>query len=112
MKLNKSTLWISTVALFFSLIFSIWRNNLSWLHLSDILFIISLFFLIVGGFLWVFASGSFDFFQKSLHLKQKTNYESEWKLSTIGKEHKWFFLQPGITLLVISVIFLIIDTLF
>ncbi|MGX4645383.1 MULTISPECIES: DUF3899 domain-containing protein [Holzapfeliella] len=112
MKLKKSSLWISSVALVFSLILLIVRNNLSWLHLSDTLFIISLFFFIVGGFLWVFSSGSFDFFQKSLHLKRKTDYESEWKLSTIGKEHKAFFLQPGIILLAISIILLVIDTIF
>ncbi|MEJ6347668.1 DUF3899 domain-containing protein [Holzapfeliella sp. He02] len=111
MKLKKSTLWISLCALVFSLIYHIWQNSLSWVHLSDTLFIICLFFLIVGGFLWVFSSGSFDFFQKSLHLKRKTDYESEWKLSTIGKEHKAFFLQPGIILLAISILLLLVDML-
>lgn len=86
------------------------KNQLSFLQLADHLFLWSLFFLVIGGFLWVFASGFFDTFQKSMHQalsrkrKQATDYQ---KLSTVGQGSYAFWLITAGLLLFCSLVCLL-----
>ncbi len=49
------------------------NHSFTLIQLSNDLFLWSLPFLIIGGFLWVFSSGFFDHFQRSVHLARTRN---------------------------------------
>ena len=49
------------------------NHQLTLIQLSNDLFLCTLPFLIIGGFLWVFSSGFFDHFQRSIYLARTRN---------------------------------------
>ena len=71
-----------------------------------------LFFLIVGGFLGVFASGFFDFFQqsmrKALARKEKRNLPYT-KMSEVGAKNYLYWLLTTGCLFLVSIIFLLVS---
>lgn len=89
----------------------IFSHNLSWLALSDGLFLIGLPFLMIGCLLWVFSSGFFDTFQYSMHktFRRKKAAETDFMpLSEVGQKAYLFWLIIAGILLVCSVIALLI----
>lgn len=104
MHLTKSTWVISLSCLLVSLVWLVFKNQLTFSHLSDVLFLFTLFFLIIGALLWVFASGSFDFFQYSMKKAFKKADDEYLKLSDVGKSSYRFWLEPAVILLLLSLI--------
>lgn len=74
--------------LLITIIFSIIQKPFSLLALSNRLFLIGLPFLIIGILFWIFSSGFFDHFQRSMHhafsrrQKKKPEFQS---FSTVGQ---------------------------
>ncbi|EPH93605.1 MULTISPECIES: DUF3899 domain-containing protein [unclassified Enterococcus] len=90
------------------------KNNfsgtLTLTNLSNDLFLLALPFLIIGGFLWVFSSGFFDHFQRSVFLARTRNRKKKpdfMPLSSVGYGIYSFWLIIAGVLLVIAVLLLI-----
>jgi hypothetical protein len=90
------------------------KNNfsgtLTLTDLSNDLFLLALPFLIIGGFLWVFSSGFFDHFQRSVFLARTRNRKKKpdfMPLSSVGHGIYSFWLIIAGILLVIAVLLLI-----
>ncbi len=62
----KSSGLIALICTLISISWLFFKKELTLSTISDALFLWALFFLIIGGFLWVFASGFFDHFQYSM----------------------------------------------
>lgn len=102
MHIKKSSWIISLSCLLISGLFAIIQKDFSFVSLSNHLFLFTLFFLIVGGFLGVFRSGFFDNFQRSFKRKKKdTDYM---KLSDIGRSSFRFWIEPAVILLLFSLL--------
>ena len=110
MKIKKSSGLIPLLCLAISGGWLAIKNEFSIAALSDALFLWALFFLIIGGFLWVFASGFFDHFQYSMKKAFSKNKADYLKLSQVGKQSYAFWLWPGVFLLFLSLLFLMIAT--
>lgn len=112
MKKIRYPLIISTLCVIISIVIALIKNQLSWATMSDYLFMFMLFFLIVGGFLVVFASGFFDFFQQSMRKafarKEKRDLPHT-KLSEVGAKNYFFWLVTTGILFFYSVIFLLVS---
>ncbi|BCA84519.1 DUF3899 domain-containing protein [Enterococcus dispar] len=104
--------FISILIFGIAIIWGLVKNNLSLLTLSDTLFMLGLPFLIVGILLWVFSSGFFDTFQRSMHealgrkQKKKANYTP---LSQVGDGVYGFWLKIAGVIFVLSLIFLMLN---
>ncbi|MHC5373329.1 DUF3899 domain-containing protein [Enterococcus sp. LJL120] len=112
MKKFRLPLIVSAICLVLSIIIAFTNDQLSWGTVSDYLFMFMLFFLIVGGFLGVFASGFFDFFQhsmrKALARKEKRDLPFK-KLSEVGAENYLFWILTTGILLLCSLFFLLVS---
>ncbi|GCF95576.1 hypothetical protein NRIC_34670 [Enterococcus florum] len=97
-------LLIVVAVLFFSLL----DGSVSWLQLSNRLFMIGLPFLIIGGWFWVFSSGFFDHFQASFRARSKQQKKSFVPLSSVGTS-KFLWLTVASELIGTSILFLLID---
>jgi len=106
MHLRKSTLFISMGSLAISFLWSIFFSTLTLVRVSDILFLFTLFFLVIGCFLWVCSSGLFDFFQYSWKKTFRKTKEDYPILSDIGRTSYRFWLEPAFILFCLSLIFL------
>ena len=60
MRIKKSSGLIALICTLISISWLFFKKELTLSTISDALFLWALFFLIIGGFLWVFASGFFD----------------------------------------------------
>lgn len=103
LKKFRAPLIASISCLLISSIIGLTKQNLSLVTLSDSLFLFMLFFLIIGGFLSVFSSGFFDFFQfsmrKAITRKEKRDLPYT-KLSEVGsKNYQFWLLTTGILFL-------------
>src|SRR5699024_2687524 len=106
MHLKKSSWIISLTCLLVSGLFTIIQKDFSFTSLSYNLFLFTLFFLIIGGFLWVCSSGFFDFFQKSFKRKKKdTDYMT---ISEVGRSSFRFWLEPAGILFLLSLLMLLL----
>lgn len=112
MYFRKSTTLISLGSILISFCWLLIRKQLSWANLSDTLFFFTLFLLIIGVFLWVCSSGSFDFFQYSLKKAFGKDKESYLKLSDVGRTSYRFWLEPALLLFICSMLALGIATIF
>ncbi|MFC4770991.1 DUF3899 domain-containing protein [Enterococcus hermanniensis] len=93
--------------LLITIIFSIIQKSLTLLTLSNRLFLIGLPFLIVGILLWIFSSGFFDHFQRSMHqtFSRKQKKKSEFQsLSTVGQGRYSFWLMIAAILIGSSIV--------
>lgn len=108
MHLKKSSWIIICGSLGIDLLVLFLRHDLTFTSLSDSLFMFALFFLIIGGFLKVFASGFFDTFQRSFKKRTDTDFL---KLSEVGRTSYRFWLEPAVLLLLLSLLFLLIASL-
>ena len=111
MRIKKSSGLIALICTLISISWLFFKKELSLSTISDALFLWALFFLIIGGFLWVFAAGFFDHFQYSMKKAFSKNKTDYLKLSDVGKQSYGFWLWPGIFLLLLSLLFLLINTL-
>lgn len=111
MRIKKSSGWITLACVTCSWIWLLLKNQWSISKFADCLFLWALFFLIIGGFLWVFASGFFDNFQYSMKKAFNKHQQDYLKLSVIGDQSYRFWVQPGLFLLFTSFIFLAISYL-
>lgn len=109
-KINKSSGWITLLCFAASLSWLAFKNELTFATLSDSLFLWAMFFLIIGGFLWVFASGFFDHFQYSMKKTFARNKTDYLKMSQVGKQSYAFWVWPGFFLFILSMLFLLIAT--
>lgn len=111
MHLNKRSLLIFLGLLLANVGYLIIKQDFSIVHLSDTLFLTMLPLLIIGGFLFVFASGSFDFFHRSMKKAFHCLNEEDPSLSQASKGSSRQFLEPAILLFICSILLLIIDRL-
>lgn len=109
MSFKKNSWHIGWVSALIILLWLLLRKEFSWIQFSNLLFLWSLPFLIIGGFLWVFASGSFDHFQASMKKAFSVQKTEFLKLSEIGRQSYVFWLQPGFFLLLLSLLCLIFN---
>jgi len=109
-KINKSSRRITLLCFAASLSWLAFKNELTFATLSDSLFLWAMFFLIIGGFLWVFASGFFDHFQYSMKKTFARNKTDYLKMSQVGKQSYAFWVWPGFFLFILSMLFLLIAT--
>lgn len=90
------------------------QKSFTLIQLSDSLFLVGLPFLIVGSLLWVFSSGFFDTFQRSMHeafgrrQKKKSNFMP---LSQVGAHAYRFWLIIAESLIGLSILLLLIHYL-
>ncbi|AYW45734.1 DUF3899 domain-containing protein [Tetragenococcus koreensis] len=108
MRIKKSSWIISLTILLVSLLLTIIQKDFSLTALSDNLFLFTLFFLIVGGFLWVFSSGFFDNFQRSFKRRNKKTKTAGMKLSEVGRSSFRFWLEPAGILFLLSLLTLLL----
>ena len=88
------------------------NHQLTLIQLSNDLFLCTLPFLIIGGFLWVFSSGFFDHFQRSFHLARTRNRKEKpefTSLSSVSYGMYTFWLIIAGILLVFSIVFALIS---
>ena len=115
MYLKKSSWIITGISFLFSLLWLVIRKSFSFASLSDSLFLFTLFFVIIGVFLKVFASGFFDNFQRSFKKREKreknpTAKTEYMKLSEVGRSSFRFWLEPAVMLFILSLVALILST--
>ena len=108
---TKHTSYIFSLFLFLlTLIVLLVRNNLTVINLSNTLFMVALPFIIIGALLWVFASGFFDNFQRSIResTKRKDKKQTPYMaLSEVGMGAYSFWFKIGLPLLILSLLLLI-----
>lgn len=100
---------IALICTIVSIIIAVTKEKLSFVTLSDYLFLFTLLFVIIGGFLWVMASGFFDFFQQSVRraVARKEKRDLPYmKFSEVGKGQYPFWLTTAGCLLLGSLFFL------
>ncbi|EOT39873.1 DUF3899 domain-containing protein [Enterococcus columbae] len=111
MRLNQKSLLIFLGLLIANILYLVIKQEFSIIHLSDTLFLTMLPLLIIGGFLFVFASGSFDLFHRSMKKAFHRSKEDDQQLSEATKGTSQQFLEPAILLFICSVVLLLIDRL-
>lgn len=88
------------------------KQSLTFQTLSDMFFIVSLFFLIIGIALWIMSSGFFDTFQRTMkhafRFKKKNEPQEFTPFSIIGNDHRLFWLETGGILLIVALCFLLL----
>lgn len=84
------------------------NHELTSKNLSDNFFMLSLVFLIIGGFILVLSSGFFDLFQKNMkhlfNLRKNETPKEYVTLSDIFKKKPIYWFSVGLTMLLISII--------
>ncbi|WP_165005551.1 DUF3899 domain-containing protein [Enterococcus sp. ZJ1668] len=84
------------------------------IQLSNDLFLCALPFLIIGGFLWVFSSGFFDHFQRSIYLARTRNRKKKPEFSSLSSAsygmYSFWLIIAGI-LLVLSIVLMFLSFL-
>lgn len=89
-------------------------DQLTLLQLSNDLFLCALPFLIIGGFLWVFSSGFFDHFQRSIYLARTRNRKKKPEFSSLSSAsygmYTFWLIIAGI-LLALSIVLVIFSFL-
>ncbi|MGM9902867.1 hypothetical protein A5844_001521 [Enterococcus sp. 10A9_DIV0425] len=89
-------------------------NQLTTVQLSNDLFLCALPFLIIGGFLWVFSSGFFDHFHRSVHLARTRNRKKKLEFTSLSSAsygmYSFWLIIAGI-LLIVSLIFTLLSLL-
>ncbi|WP_165038164.1 DUF3899 domain-containing protein [Enterococcus sp. ZJ1622] len=89
-------------------------NQFTLIQLSNDLFLCALPFLIIGGFLWVFSSGFFDHFQRSIHLARTRNRKKKPEFSSLSSAsygmYSFWLIIAGI-LLVLSIVLMFLSFL-
>ena len=87
------------------------NHSLTLTQLSNDLFLCALPFLIIGGFLWVFSSGFFDHFQRSIYLARTRNRKKKPEFSSLSSAsygmYTFWLIIAGI-LLALSVLLAIL----
>ena len=87
------------------------NHSLTLTKLSNDLFLCALPFLIIGGFLWVFSSGFFDHFQRSIYLARTRNRKKKPEFSSLSSAsygmYTFWLIIAGI-LLALSVLLAIL----
>ena len=87
------------------------NHSLTLTQLSNDLFFCALPFLIIGGFLWVFSSGFFDHFQRSIYLARTRNRKKKPEFSSLSSAsygmYTFWLIIAGI-LLALSVLLAIL----
>ena len=87
------------------------NHSLTLNQLSNDLFLCALPFLIIGGFLWVFSSGFFDHFQRSIYLARTRNRKKKPEFSSLSSAsygmYTFWLIIAGI-LLALSVLLAIL----
>ncbi|HAQ0618269.1 DUF3899 domain-containing protein [Enterococcus faecium] len=90
------------------------NHSFTLIQLSNDLFLWSLPFLIIGGFLWVFSSGFFDHFQRSVHLARTRNRKKKPEFSSLSSAsygmYSFWLIIAGI-LIALSAIFMFFSLL-
>lgn len=107
MKNKKIPLVISLLIALLILITIQLTQQLSLLTISNAFFLVSLPFILIGLLLWVFSSGFFDTFQRSMHhsFDRKRKKPSTFlPLSQVGYQAAPFWLLIGVPLLALSLI--------
>ncbi len=88
------------------------NHQLTLIQLSNDLFLCALPFLIIGGFLWVFSSGFFDHFQRSIYLARTRNRKKKPEFSSLSSAsygmYTFWLIIAGI-LLVLSIVLMILS---
>lgn len=88
------------------------NHQLTLIQLSNDLFLCTLPFLIIGGFLWVFSSGFFDHFQRSIYLARTRNRKKKPEFSSLSSAsygmYTFWLIIAGI-LLALSIVLLILS---
>ncbi|ASZ08202.1 MULTISPECIES: DUF3899 domain-containing protein [Enterococcus] len=101
---------ISILLMVLILIKNFLTNQLTFLQLSNDSFLCALPFLIIGGFLWVFSSGFFDHFQRSIHLARTRNRKKKPEFSLLSSAshgmYSFWLIIAGI-LLIFSILFML-----
>ncbi|MFV0560132.1 MAG: DUF3899 domain-containing protein [Enterococcus sp.] len=114
MKKRLSPYLIGSVVLVLIVSIDAIKQQLTLLTLSNHFFIVGIPFLIIGGFLWVFSSGFFDHFQRSMHLSLKRNQKKEpsfLPLSSVGASHFSFWLIIAALLIGSSIVLALLSML-
>ncbi|HJG22165.1 MAG TPA: DUF3899 domain-containing protein [Enterococcus durans] len=87
------------------------NHQVTLIQLSNDLFLCALPFLIIGGFLWVFSSGFFDHFQRSIYLARTRNRKKKPEFSSLSSAsysmYTFWLIIAGI-LLALSIVLLIL----
>ena len=108
---TKHTSYIFSLFLFLlTLIVLLFKNNLTFINLSNTLFMVALPFIIIGALLWVFASGFFDHFQRSIResTKRKDKKQTPYMaLSEVGMGAYSFWFKIGLPLFILSLLLLV-----
>ncbi len=88
------------------------NHQLTLIQLWNDLFLCTLPFLIIGGFLWVFSSGFFDHFQRSIYLARTRNRKKKPEFSSLSSAsygmYTFWLIIAGI-LLALSIVLLILS---
>ncbi len=96
------------------LIKNVINHSFTLIQLSNDLFLWSLPFLIIGGFLWVFSSVFFDHFQRSVHLARTRNRKKKPEFSSLSTAsygmYSFWLIIAGI-LIALSAIFMLFSLL-
>ncbi len=90
------------------------NHQLTLTQLSNDLFLCAMPFLIIGGFLWVFSSGFFDHFQRSIYLARTRNRKKKPEFSSLSSAsygmYTFWLIIAGI-LLALSIVLVIFSFL-
>lgn len=90
------------------------NHQLTLTQLSNDLFLCAMPFLIIGGFLWVFSSGFFDHFQRSIYLARTRNHKKKPEFSSLSSAscgmYTFWLIIAGI-LLALSIVLVIFSFL-
>ena len=108
---NKPASYIFSIFLLvLTIICLLYKHNLTLLSLSNTLFMVGLPFIIIGALLWVFASGFFDNFQRSIResTKRKEKKQTPYMaLSEVGMGAYSFWFKIGFPLIFIAILLLV-----
>ncbi|MBF8808492.1 MAG: DUF3899 domain-containing protein [Enterococcus lacertideformus] len=88
------------------------NQQLTLTQLSNDLFLCAMPFLIIGGFLWVFSSGFFDHFHRSIYLARTRNRKKKSEFSALSSASYGmytFWLIIAGTLLALSTVLVILS---
>lgn len=115
MKDSKKIFWtFLIIAIGLTGYFLLTQQPFSFIRLSNSLFMVSLFFLIIGFTILIMSSGFFDNFQRSmkhlLHLRKKQEPKDFIPISKIIQTQPVYWLSIGGILLLLSVLLLFVTS--